>query len=146
MATPTPRLTPMPEGCPTASEERCFLALAEHTAMIGNSSFTMGELMLEAGENPLMMFDDAWIILVAFEITTINAAADAILGMDSPSSTSEIRDYAWSMAQYLKDGNDLLIVGIDNADSEALEAANIAFINAAEQLDQSTIARQNFCN
>ena len=98
MATPTPRPTPMPEGSPTASEERYFLALAEHTAMIGNSSFTMGELMLEAGENPLMMFDDAWIILVAFEITTINAAADAILGMDSPSSTSEIRDYAWSMA------------------------------------------------
>ena len=145
-ATPTPLPAPTTEGCPTALEEGYFQSLNEHGRTIGNGISSISELMLESSEDPSLMFDEAWIISVALQVTTLDKAADDILAMDSPSSASEIRDYARSMAQHLKDANDLLIVGIDNVDVEALEGVGTAWGNVVEQAEQMLIAQGKFCN
>ena len=85
--TDTPKPTPtVTVECPTPSERAYFTRFVEVMDPAGTAYSELGRLSIEAGNNVLLFFDDAWKLEVVVQLALIQSAADGIRELTAPPS------------------------------------------------------------
>ena len=101
--------------------------------------------MADAGQNPLLMIDDFWIIDVATHVAILDIASESILVLDPPRSASSVSRPADAVARLMLEANDNLVYGIDNVDESSLGEATTLYLQASDQMQRLTRAVETFC-
>ena len=146
--TDTPKPTPTPivtVECPTPSERAYFARFAEVIYPAATAYGEFGRLNLEAGDNVLLLLDDAWRLEVVVQLALIQIAADGITELTAPPSLASIHRHNLQMASAMQDGNDLYAKGIDNLDADLIAAASLRMNDVNTLLEEATAKMQAHC-
>ena len=104
-----------------------------------------GRLNLEASDNVLLFFDDAWKLEVVVQLALIQSVADGITELTAPPSLASIQQHHLQIASAMQDGNDLYAKGIDNLDADLLAAASLRMNDVNTLLEEATAKMQAHC-
>ena len=144
--TDTPKPTPtVTVECPTPSERAYFTRFVEVMDPAGTAYSELGRLSIEAGNNVLLFFDDAWKLEVVVQLALIQSAADGIRELTAPPSLASIHRHNLQIASAMQDGNDLYAKGIDNLDADLIGAASLRMDDVTTLLEESAAKIQAHC-
>ena len=144
--TDTPKPTPtVTVECPTPSERAYFTRLVEVMDPAATAYGEFGRLNLEAGDNVLLLLDDAWKLEVIVQLALIQSVADGITELTAPPSLASIHRHNLQMASAMQDGNDLYAKGIDNIDGDLIAAATLRMDDVNTLLEEVVVKMQAHC-
>ena len=148
MITPAPANTTTPpavDTCPTDAEQFYFGQLEEQTTNLAVGSAEIARLFLKAGNDPLLFFDDDWILDTTIALAVLDATAGAIFELVAPASASSVNELARQVARLVTEAVDYYTTGIDNIDSAEIETGDGLILRATEDLDEIPQAMIGFC-
>ena len=142
LSSPTPDTTP---ACPNPVEQRYFNALTSEMRSWGAVGITIGEDFTNAGDDPMLLIDDTWIMRMATNIHLVEQRADAIIALEWPVSVASVRQLAVRMANDLKAAMALMTSGIDNLELDDLEEATELMVRVGDTTDYIHADIASFC-
>ena len=126
--TPTPVPSPTWTPTPDVRKEQAYrFEVAEIIAGdwgLATSLGIVGELLTQAGENPVLMFSDEWKLQLAVALTGLRTAYQAILELSPPQNLKRFHDHLVDALYYCDASVDKFVEGIDNFDVDAIGAGS----------------------
>ena len=154
-ATPTPIPTPTPgrtptattTSCPTPAEEAYIHALVVELADYGPAVSNLGNLLLDAANDPLVLVTDEFRIAFVIQAATVAVASDNILDLTPPNSrqAQRIHRLASAMARKAIASMEAFTEAIDNLDGNKLEEGGRLIEEAAGYLADMQRIVERFC-
>lgn len=142
--TPTSTAKPTPADTATPTVDSLETEYAQEIAALSNawsSAFAaISTLATDAGDNPVLMFDEDWQGSMARVLVIIQVTDDRIRGLDPPSKFTDVHKDLLSAAGHFDVMIELMILGIDNMDAEALTGAT-EHMNAGTEFVQKATAK-----
>jgi hypothetical protein len=104
-----------------------------------NNMYTFSDLMLEAGDNPNLMFDDNWKIDVSVQLVELQSIIDNVNALEVPSGLEDVHNsvqLAMDEYQFVVTN---LPIALDNVDIDLLNEVTSAVNNGATFLGEATV-------
>ncbi|MXY96037.1 MAG: SH3 domain-containing protein [Caldilineaceae bacterium SB0664_bin_27] len=139
--TPIPTATSKPTSTPTPDvlKEYAYRASIGEIFVsdwgIAESMELIGDLFIEAGENPLLMLSDDWKTRVGIAMAALKVAYEDIQGLTPPENLKRFHDLTVDALSYCDAAIDQLAAGIDNFDIDSLEVGAGLLDLCSEKLD-----------
>ena len=106
----------------------------------------LGDSFLDAGENPLLLFDETWRLEVILALALLDVSADSILTWNPPPGTEEIDGLLKDAATDVKSAVDLIPGAIDDFDPTRLERGALFIASAGQKVTRGTPLVTGFCD
>lgn len=104
-----------------------------------SNMYTFSDLMLQAGDNPNLMFDDNWKIDVSVQLVELQGIIDNVNAIEVPSGLEDVH----SSVQMAMDEYQFVVtnlpIALDNVDIDLLNEVTDAVNNGANFLAEATV-------
>ena len=140
--TPTPAPTPTWTPTPDVRREQAYRA--EIARILGGDwgIATMfgiiGELLTQAGETPILMFNDTWKMQLAVALTTLKTFYQEAQDLSPPDNLRSFHDLFVDALSYCDAFVDKYVEGLDNFDVEAIESGSALMALCGQKLELAT--------
>lgn len=139
--TPIPTATPRPTSTPTPDVRKEQAYRAEIGVIftsdwgIIESLGIIGELFIQAGENPVLMLSDDWKTKVALAMAALKISYQDIQNLSPPDNLKRLHDLTVDALSYCDAAMDQFAVGIDNFDADSLAVGGGLLSLCNEKID-----------
>ena len=134
-----------PRAC-TAEELLYFAKVNEIVLPLGEAISELGALSAQAGENPLLFFDDDWTLQVAFSLIYMDVGSEELLELEAPTGRTEgFHDIIVLMAEAVALTVDFYTVGVDELDEDKIEEATAQLGLVAVYATDAANIRESVC-
>ena len=124
--------SPLPSvSCPTPAEQMYFDALDVKMRRIGALAEIMQDDMVRAADNPVLLYDELWLMGRTNNIYVFNQDAANILALDSPESSVGVSRAATQMAQRIQTSMADMETEVENHDEASFTRAILTMNLAA---------------
>ena len=127
--TPSVKSTPRtlaPSSCPSPAEAAYLDALDGHMRSFGAQMGLLGERWLEAADNPILIFDDMWVMGRETDLEVLMLTADRMIDLSPPPSARKLDDLVETTMEMTKQVLQLQSDGVTTADMDLfIEGANM---------------------
>lgn len=130
---------------PVIEEEPVDTELLAYSTSMGDSfgefesiMYDFSDLMLDAGNDPYLMFDDAWTIDVATQLVLMQGVIDDIKSLNPPTGFEDVHNktlQAMDEYQYVVDN---LPRAIDNMDVDLINSCSDAVANGTRYIGEAS--------
>jgi hypothetical protein len=130
---------------PVIEEEPVDTELLAYSTSMGDSfgefesiMYDFSDLMLDAGNDPYLMFDDAWTIDVATQLVLMQGVIDDIKSLNAPTGFEDVHNktlQAMDEYQYVVDN---LPRAIDNMDVDLINSCSDAVANGTRYIGEAS--------
>ena len=117
---PTPAPSPAPDACPSPAEAAYLDTLDGHMRSFGAQMGLLGERWREAAENPLLLFDDVWVLGRETDLTVLMLEADQMIELSPPSSAVQIDRMVERTMQKTRDALGVISIGVTTPDLDLM--------------------------
>ena len=142
-ATPTPRPT---HRCPSPAEAKYLDTLDGKLRSMGAIMGMFGERLEEAGNNPLLMFDDVWVFGTETDVMTLHLHADGLVALQPPPSAEHIDRQVEYAMEITKQGLQIQLDGIKEMDTTKVQSGAGMISHAASEGAAIRSAMSRFCS
>lgn len=139
--TPIPTATPRPTSTPTPDvrKEQAYRAEIGEIFIsdwgIIESLGIIGELFIQAGENPVLMLSDDWKTKVAIAMASLKVSYQDIQNLTPPNNLKRFHDLTVDALSYCDAAMDQFATGIDNLDPDSLAVGGGLLALCNENID-----------
>lgn len=144
-ATTAPTITPIVRSCPTPEEALYFSTVGENASERRIYMNQISRLSLRAGGDPSLLIDDVWKLEIGVALGLLTESAKEMESLNPPDSVRFIHQDWVSAGGYHRNAAMLYAQGIDELNTNKVNAANDHLTTAAEFIASATQKVETFC-
>ena len=145
--TPRPTATPKPvDPCASADITLYRTVMLEHLGTGAQASSALGDQFTKMSENPILIFNDEWIVETSVWLATLRILHEEVEGMTVPPRMRTGHHHMLEATNSLDRSTYELATGIDNVDGDALERGINLVLDAASSFEAANAAWQIACD
>ncbi len=145
--TPRPTATPKPaDPCASVDITLYRTVMLEHLDTGVQASSGLGDQFTKMSENPILIFNDEWIVETSVWLATLRILHEEVEAMTVPPRMRAGHHHMLEATSSLDRSTYELATGIDNVDGDALERGINLVLDAASSFEAANAAWQIACD
>ena len=131
--------------CERQNERSYLNAWNENLVAIGEASDALSQLFLEFSENPVVLFDDDWRLVMALQLAVLDLASNALLEHPAPASLGGMHAHVREVATNVEAAALLYAEALDEIDADKMDEANALVLEAAPRILDANFEMERIC-